>query len=104
MCDASCENPREAAMATQTSHNSQTTHARSTSTAASPSGRSARIKSYPAPPPLATPTDLKSHEVQAIVEALNPLIADSYALYLKTKNYHWHLAGSHFRDYHLLFD
>jgi starvation-inducible DNA-binding protein len=91
-------------MATQTSHTNQTTHARSSSTAATTNGRSARIRSYPAPPPLATPTDLKSNEVQAIVEALNPLIADSYALYLKTKNYHWHLAGSHFRDYHLLFD
>ena len=35
---------------------------------------------------------------------MNPLIADAYALYVKTKNYHWHLTGSHFRDYHLLFD
>jgi starvation-inducible DNA-binding protein len=42
--------------------------------------------------------------VQAVVEVVNPLIADAYALYLKTKNYHWHLASSHFRDYHLLFD
>jgi starvation-inducible DNA-binding protein len=37
-------------------------------------------------------------------EALNPLVADAFALYIKTKNFHWHLAGSHFRDYHLLFD
>jgi len=42
--------------------------------------------------------------VQAITEAVNPLIADAFALYVKTKNFHWHLAGSHFRDYHLLFD
>src|SRR3954453_19494343 len=63
-----------------------------------------RIRSYPAPPPLATPTDLRPAEVQAVVEAVNPLIADAYALYVKTKNYHWHLAGSQFRDYHLLFD
>jgi starvation-inducible DNA-binding protein len=67
-------------------------------------GSSARVRSYPAPRPLATPTDLKPNEVQAVVEAINPIIADSYALYVKTKNYHWHLAGSHFRDYHLLFD
>ncbi|CAO3683646.1 unnamed protein product [Umbelopsis vinacea] len=53
---------------------------------------------------LATPTDLKKESVETIVNAINPLIADSYALFLKTKNYHWHLASSHFRDYHLLFD
>lgn len=57
-----------------------------------------------APPPLATPSDLTSEGVQAIAEALNPVIADSFALYVKTKNFHWHLIGSHFRDYHLLFD
>lgn len=61
-------------------------------------------KSFPAPRELATATDFTSQEVQAITEALNPLIADSFALYIKTKNFHWHLAGSHFRDYHLLFD
>jgi starvation-inducible DNA-binding protein len=61
-------------------------------------------RSYPAPPQLATPTTLKPQGVQAIVEALNPLIADGFALYVKTKNFHWHLSGSHFRDYHLLFD
>jgi starvation-inducible DNA-binding protein len=54
--------------------------------------------------PLATPTDLRSEEVGAIAEAVNPVIADAFALYVKTKNYHWHLSGSHFRDYHLLFD
>src|SRR2546423_9673476 len=63
-----------------------------------------RLKSYPAPSQLATVTDLTSQESQAITEALNPLIADAFALYVKTKNFHWHLAGSHFRDYHLLFD
>ncbi len=62
------------------------------------------IKSYPAPSQLATVTDLMPQEVQAITEAVNPLIADAFALYVKTKNFHWHLAGSHFRDYHLLFD
>jgi len=57
-----------------------------------------------APPPLATPSDLGGEGVQAIAEALNPVIADSFALYVKTKNFHWHLFGSHFRDFHLLFD
>lgn len=62
------------------------------------------LKSYPAPPQLSTPTDLKPEGVKAIVEALNTLVADSFALYVKTKNFHWHLGTSHFRDYHLLFD
>ena len=62
------------------------------------------VKSFPAPSQLATITDLTPQEVQAITEAVNPLIADAFALYVKTKNFHWHLAGSHFRDYHLLFD
>ncbi len=61
-------------------------------------------KAFPAPSQLATPTDLTAKEAQAITEALNPLIADFFALYVKTKNFHWHLAGAHFRDYHLLFD
>lgn len=56
------------------------------------------------PTQLATPTDLKPEEVKSITAALNPLVADSLALYVKTKNFHWHLAGSHFRDYHLMFD
>ena len=63
-----------------------------------------QVKSYPAARQLATPTDLIQQEVQAIPEALNPLVADAFALYVKTKNFHWHLSGSHFRDYHLLFD
>ena len=61
-----------------------------------------QAKSSPAQ--LATMTDLTPQEVQAITEAVNPLIADAFALYVKTKNFHWHLSGSHFRDYHLLFD
>lgn len=61
-------------------------------------------RSVLAPAPLATPTDLPSSAVSAVVEAVNPLIADAFALYLKTKNFHWHAAGPHFRDYHLLFD
>jgi starvation-inducible DNA-binding protein len=62
------------------------------------------VKSSPTPAELATPTDLTPEEVQAICDVVNPLIADAFALYVKTKNYHWHLAGPHFRDYHLLFD
>ncbi|HLI05786.1 MAG TPA: DNA starvation/stationary phase protection protein [Ktedonobacteraceae bacterium] len=63
-----------------------------------------QVKTFPAPAKLATVTDLTQQESQAITEALNTLIADLFALYVKTKNFHWHLAGSHFRDYHLLFD
>ncbi len=63
-----------------------------------------QVKSFPAPSQLATVTDLKPQEVQAITEAVNPLIADAFALFTKTKNFHWHLSGSHFRDYHLMFD
>ena len=55
-------------------------------------------------PKLATPTDLKSNEVATVADALNGALADAYALYLKTKNFHWHASGPHFRDYHLLFD
>ena len=65
----------------------------------------AKIESYPVPSQLATKTDLHPHtEVKAITEAVNPLVADAFALYVKTKNFHWHLYGSHFRDYHELFD
>lgn len=54
--------------------------------------------------PLATPTDLKSNDVRDVSAALNALLADVFALYLKTKNFHWHVSGVHFRDFHLLFD
>jgi starvation-inducible DNA-binding protein len=53
---------------------------------------------------LSTPTDLSPANVSAITVALNPLVADAFALYLKTKNFHWHVSGPHFRDYHLLLD
>src|ERR1051325_10440952 len=53
---------------------------------------------------LDAPTDLDQAAVQAVSEALNGLLADSFALYLKTKNFHWHVSGPHFRDYHLLLD
>jgi starvation-inducible DNA-binding protein len=55
-------------------------------------------------PRLASPTDLSGNAVPEIAEALNGLAADSLALYIKTKNFHWHVSGPHFRDYHLLFD
>ncbi|PYL04286.1 MAG: DNA starvation/stationary phase protection protein [Verrucomicrobia bacterium] len=54
--------------------------------------------------PLATPTDLEHSAVRDIAGAMNAILADVFALYLKTKNFHWHLSGPHFRDYHLLFD
>jgi starvation-inducible DNA-binding protein len=54
--------------------------------------------------PLATPTDLKSNAIKDISGALNALLADVFALYIKTKNFHWHMSGPHFRDYHLLLD
>lgn len=53
---------------------------------------------------LKTPTDLKSNATKTVAEALNGVLADSYALYFKTKNFHWHVSGPHFRDYHLMFD
>ena len=53
---------------------------------------------------LATPTDLKSNAIKDVASGLNTVLADSYALYLKTKNFHWHVSGPHFRDYHLMFD
>jgi starvation-inducible DNA-binding protein len=63
-----------------------------------------KIRLVPVPPQLATPTDLLPEAVRAITTTVNPLVADAFALYVKTKNFHWHLAGPHFRDYHLLFD
>src|SRR6201981_3641171 len=54
--------------------------------------------------PRDTPTDLRTNAVREISGALNILIADMFALYLKTKNFHWHISGPHFRDYHLLLD
>ena len=53
---------------------------------------------------LTTPTDLSVEEREAVAAAINPIIADAFALYVKTKNFHWHLSGAHFRDYHLMFD
>jgi starvation-inducible DNA-binding protein len=54
--------------------------------------------------PLVTPTDLKGDATKDISGAMNAILADVFALYLKTKNFHWHMSGPHFRDYHLLLD
>jgi starvation-inducible DNA-binding protein len=54
--------------------------------------------------PLATRTDLTAAATKDIAGAMNAILADVFALYLKTKNFHWHLSGPHFRDYHLLLD
>jgi starvation-inducible DNA-binding protein len=54
--------------------------------------------------PLATPTDLGRTATKDIAGTMNAILADVFALYLKTKNFHWHMSGPHFRDYHLLLD
>jgi starvation-inducible DNA-binding protein len=61
-------------------------------------------KSDKVSPDLDTPTDLPQAATEKISAALNTLAADAFALYLKTKNFHWHVSGRHFRDYHLLLD
>ncbi|HKQ10424.1 MAG TPA: DNA starvation/stationary phase protection protein [Rhizomicrobium sp.] len=66
-----------------------------------PAKNASKIKAVPR---LSTQTDLSDNATPEIAEALNGLVADSYALYTKTKNFHWHVSGPHFRDYHLLFD
>jgi starvation-inducible DNA-binding protein len=53
---------------------------------------------------LATPTDLSRQGTQEIAKGMNGLLADVFAIYLKTKNFHWHMSGPHFRDYHLMLD
>jgi starvation-inducible DNA-binding protein len=57
-----------------------------------------------AAPPLRTPTDLKPAATKDIGLAMNALLADVFALYFKTKNFHWHMSGPHFRDYHVMLD
>ena len=64
----------------------------------------ANNKSGKVAPDLDTPTDLPQAAVDKISASLNTLLADAFALYLKTKNFHWHVSGRHFRDYHLLLD
>jgi len=55
-------------------------------------------------PDLDTPVDLPNEASRAVTKALNEILADSFVLYVKTKNFHWHVSGPHFRDYHLMFD
>jgi len=63
-----------------------------------------KTKTEKTAPDLDTPTDLSPDAVNKISAALNTLLADAFALYLKTKNFHWHVSGRHFRDYHLMLD
>jgi starvation-inducible DNA-binding protein len=63
-----------------------------------------KAKSDKLSPDLDTPTDLPPAAADKIAAALNVLLADAFALYLKTKNFHWHVSGRHFRDYHLMLD
>jgi starvation-inducible DNA-binding protein len=67
-------------------------------------GSSKATAAHNGTPRLQTPTDLRSNASKDIAGALNAILADSFALYLKTKNFHWHVSGPHFRDYHLLLD
>jgi starvation-inducible DNA-binding protein len=63
-----------------------------------------RLEPHSIAPPLHTPTDLSELAVGEISAALNGLLADTFALYVKTKNFHWHASGPHFRSYHLFLD
>ncbi|CAL75225.1 putative DNA-binding stress protein (oxydative damage protectant) [Bradyrhizobium sp. ORS 278] len=63
-----------------------------------------KAKSDKTAPELDTPTDLSPDAVNKIQTALNTLLADAFALYLKTKNFHWHVSGRHFHDYHEMLD
>lgn len=67
-------------------------------------GEMTKVRAFAAPEQLTTPTDLASDDVRKVTEAINPLVADAFALYVKTKNFHWHLSGARFRDIHLLLD
>ncbi len=64
----------------------------------------AQTTSHGVHPALATPSDLGANATRDIAGALNKLLADVFALYMKTKNFHWHMSGPHFRDYHLMLD
>ena len=66
--------------------------------------KSAKKRDMPQDASLKTPTDLKSGETRDIAVAMNGILADVFALYMKTKNFHWHMSGPHFRDYHVMLD
>jgi starvation-inducible DNA-binding protein len=61
-------------------------------------------RTHGVPPALGTPSDLGANATRDIAAALNGLLADVFALYMKTKNFHWHMSGPHFRDFHLMLD
>ncbi len=63
-----------------------------------------KVKPLKVAPELDTPIDLPNKASQAVTTALNGILADTFILYVKTKNFHWHVSGPHFRDYHLMFD
>lgn len=63
-----------------------------------------KVKRLNVAPELETPIDLASEASQAVATALNEIVADTFVLFMKTKNFHWHVSGPHFRDYHLMFD
>jgi starvation-inducible DNA-binding protein len=63
-----------------------------------------KAKSDKTSPDLDTPTDLSPEAVGKISASINTLLADAFALYVKTKNFHWHVSGRHFHDYHLMLD
>src|ERR1700750_2158025 len=63
-----------------------------------------KAKSDKTSPDLDTPTDLSPEAVAKISASINTLLADAFALYVKTKNFHWHVSGRHFHDYHLMLD
>jgi starvation-inducible DNA-binding protein len=75
-----------------------------TSEAAAVSKVTSMKRARTAPANLDTPTDLEPKAITEVSKALNGLLADAFALYLKTKNFHWHVSGPHFRDYHLMLD
>jgi len=62
------------------------------------------VRAAAVPKQLAVPSDLDTESRRSVAAALNPLVADAFALYVKTKNFHWHVSGPHFRDYHRLLD
>jgi starvation-inducible DNA-binding protein len=75
--------------------------------ARSPANRSSNVRALSRKskaPPLATTSDLGDQAVAKVAEAINALVADAFVLYMKTRNFHWHISGKHFRDYHLLLD
>jgi starvation-inducible DNA-binding protein len=63
-----------------------------------------KVKRLKVAPALDTPIDLPAEASRVVSAALNEILADTFVLYVKTKNFHWHVSGPHFRDYHLMFD